>query len=159
MPDWNIIMPYKLRRCLCGDLWFLYADYRSSIQPSAYKTFATGHLVRKETKSKQNKSKVILLRKNVFLHRPTYMHFSKKKVKWSRYRPGVAQRVGRGIALLFHDRGTRRWWVVSSTPRLHFYPRERQGTHCTGGWVGPRAGLDGRKISSPSGFDPGPSSP
>ena len=32
----------------------------------------------------------------------------KKAVKFSRYRPGVAQRVGRGIALLFHDRGTRR---------------------------------------------------
>jgi len=32
----------------------------------------------------------------------------KVKVKCSRYRPGVAQRVGRGIALLFHDRGTRR---------------------------------------------------
>ena len=31
-----------------------------------------------------------------------------KKVKLSRYRPGVAQRVGRGIALLCHDRGTRR---------------------------------------------------
>ena len=29
-------------------------------------------------------------------------------VKCSRYRPGVAQRVGRGIALLFHNRGTRR---------------------------------------------------
>jgi len=43
-------------------------------------------------------------------------------VKWSRYRPGVAQRVGRGIALLFHDRGTRRWWVVSNTPRPHFTP-------------------------------------
>jgi len=28
--------------------------------------------------------------------------------------------VGRGIALLFHDRGTRRGWVVSSTPRPHF---------------------------------------
>ena len=27
---------------------------------------------------------------------------------WFRYRPGVAQRVGRGITLLFHDRGTRR---------------------------------------------------
>jgi len=27
-----------------------------------------------------------------------------------------------------------------------------------GGWVGPRAGLDGRKISSPPGFGPGPSS-
>ena len=38
------------------------------------------------------------------------------KKKWSHYRPGVAQRVGRGIALLFHDRGSRRGWVVSSTP-------------------------------------------
>jgi len=45
-----------------------------------------------------------------------------KKVKCSRYRPGVAQRVGRGIALLFHDRGTRRRWVVSSTLRPHFTP-------------------------------------
>ena len=42
------------------------------------------------------------------------------KGKWSHYRPGVAQRVGRGIALLFHDRGTRRGRVVSSTPRPHF---------------------------------------
>ena len=31
------------------------------------------------------------------------------KVKWSCYRPGVAQRVGRGIALLFHDRGRKPW--------------------------------------------------
>ena len=45
-------------------------------------------------------------------------------VNWSRYRPGVAQRVDRGIALLFHDRGTRRGWVVSSTPRPHFTPRK-----------------------------------
>ena len=36
----------------------------------------------------------------------------------------MAQRVGRGIALLFHDRGTRRGWVVSSTPRPHFNPRK-----------------------------------
>ena len=42
------------------------------------------------------------------------------KVKWSRHRPGVAQTVGRGIALLFHNRGKRRGWVVSSTPRPHF---------------------------------------
>jgi len=28
------------------------------------------------------------------------------------------------------------------------YPREKPGTHFTGGWVGPRAGLDGWKISS-----------
>ena len=34
----------------------------------------------------------------------------------------MAQRVGRGIALLFHDSGTRRGWVVSSTARPHFAP-------------------------------------
>jgi len=39
------------------------------------------------------------------------------------------------------------------------YPRERPGTLFTGGWVSPRAGLDERKISSPPGFDSGPSSP
>ena len=47
-------------------------------------------------------------------------HSTVKKEKYSRYRPGVAQRVGRGIALLFHDRGTRRGWVVSSTSQPHF---------------------------------------
>jgi len=60
-------------------------------------------------------------------------------VKWSRYRPGVAQRLSRGIALLFHDRDTRRGWVVSSTPRPHFIPGKDLVTHCTGGWVGPKA--------------------
>ena len=51
---------------------------------------------------------------------------SKIKVKWSRYRPGVAQRVGRSIALLFHDRDTRRVWVVSSMLRLDFTPEKDQ---------------------------------
>ena len=50
--------------------------------------------------------------------------YIKVKVKWSRYRPGAVQRVGRGIALLFHDRGNRRWWVVSSMPRPHFTTRK-----------------------------------
>ena len=50
----------------------------------------------------------------------------KVKVKWTRYRPGVAQRVGRGMALLFHDRSARRGWVVSSTPRPHFTPGKDQ---------------------------------
>jgi len=49
-------------------------------------------------------------------------YIKKVKLKWSRYRPGVAQRVGRGIAILFHDRGTRRGCVVSSTPPPHFTP-------------------------------------
>ena len=35
------------------------------------------------------------------------------------------------------------------------YPRERHGTHCTGGWMGPRPGLDRRgKSRPPPGFDP-----
>ena len=66
------------------------------------------------------------------------------KVKWYRYRPGVAQRVGRGIALLIHDRGTRRGWVVSRTPRSQFIPGKdpvpilqeagwAPGPVCTGG--------------------------
>ena len=44
----------------------------------------------------------------------------KVRVKFSRYRPRVAQRVGRGLALLYHDLGTRSGWVVSSTSRPHF---------------------------------------
>jgi len=46
----------------------------------------------------------------------------KVKVKISRYRAGVTQRAGKGIALLFHDHSTRRWCVVSSMPRPHFTP-------------------------------------
>ena len=43
-----------------------------------------------------------------------------------------------------------------STPRPgRFTPRERPDTHCIGGWVGPRAGLDVcRKSRPPPGFDP-----
>jgi len=65
------------------------------------------------------------LREMVLLRDSTHSRrilFNKIKAKWSRYRPGVAQRVGRSIALVFHDRGTRREWVVSSTPRPHFIP-------------------------------------
>jgi hypothetical protein len=51
----------------------------------------------------------------------------------------TAHRGSRSVALLFLDHGTRRVEGVSVTPR----PRERPDTHCTGGWVGPRTGLDG----------------
>ena len=51
--------------------------------------------------------------------------------------------------------------MVNATPRPLYPrerpPRERPGTHCKGGWVGPRAGLDGRKISPPRDSIPGPS--
>ena len=45
------------------------------------------------------------------------LHSSKGKVI-----PLQAQRVGRGIALLFHFHGTRRGWVVSSTVGPHLTP-------------------------------------
>jgi len=64
-------------------------------------------------------------------HFACWFHLNKtsslsKKLKWSRCRPGVAQRVGRDIALLFHDLDTRRGWVVSSTPRPFFTPGKTQ---------------------------------
>jgi hypothetical protein len=64
-----------------------------------------------------------------------------KEVKQSCYRPEQAQRVDKGIALPFCDLDARRGCVVSTTPQP-LYPRERPSTHCTEGWVGPRAGLD-----------------
>jgi hypothetical protein len=69
--------------------------------------------------------------------------------KWSPYnRPPRAKRGSRDIALLILNLGGRRGWVVSTTPRP-LYPREIPGTHCTGGWVGPRAGLDVCEKSRP----------
>ena len=44
------------------------------------------------------------------------------------------QRVGRGIALLFHYRGTRRG-ERSAARSGRILLRERPGTHCTEGWV------------------------
>jgi hypothetical protein len=50
-------------------------------------------------------------------------------------------------------------WVVNATPRP-LYPPERPGTHCIGGWVGPRSGLDrcGKSRLHRNSI-PGPSSP
>ena len=50
---------------------------------------------------------------------------------------------GRGIALLFHDRGTRR----EARPGRTLSSGERPGTHFTGSWVGPRSGV--KKYSAP----------
>jgi hypothetical protein len=49
--------------------------------------------------------------------------------------------LGQSWLTLGNGKRTRRGWVVSTTPRP-LYPRERPGTHCIGGWVGPRASLD-----------------
>ena len=71
----------------------------------------------------------------------------------------TAHRGSRGIALPFHDHGTRRG-EVSASCLGRLYPRERPGTHYTGGWMGPRAGLDTCGKSCPHRDSiPGPSSP
>jgi hypothetical protein len=81
-------------------------------------------------------------------------HLYMVKVNQSRYRPELAYRVDRGIALPFRDLGARRGWVVSTTPRPLFppgktrYPLYRR----LGGpqdWPG-RV----RKIAPPPGYDP-----
>ena len=68
----------------------------------------------------------------------------------------MAQRMGTGMALLFHDCGTRRGLSGQQHAPAALNPRKRHGTHFTGGWVDTRAGLDVWKISSTPGFDPGP---
>ena len=45
-------------------------------------------------------------------------------------------------------------WVVKVTP-WPLYPSERPCTHCIGGWLDPKVGLDGcGKSPSPPEFDP-----
>ena len=54
----------------------------------------------------------------------------------------TAHRGSRGIALFFHDQ--RHWKGLRGQRHAPaaLYPLERPGTHCTGGWVGSRAGVD-----------------
>jgi hypothetical protein len=59
-----------------------------------------------------------------------------------------------GIAPLFLNLGTGKGWVVSITPWPHFTPKERTpSTHCTEGWVGPRASWAQRVEEKSSGSD------
>jgi hypothetical protein len=82
----------------------------------------------------------------------------KVKVKVPRNRPDGPEG-GRGIALLFHDLGARRG-VFGQRHAPTAIPPGRSGTHCTGGWVGTRAGLDVCEKSRPHRDSiPGPSSP
>ena len=63
--------------------------------------------------------------------------------------------MSRGIALPFHDLSTKMGVSGQHHAPAALPPGERHGTHCTGGWVGHRAGLDGGgKSRPPPGFDP-----
>ena len=59
-----------------------------------------------------------------------------------------AAKAQRGSVTLFFNLGARWGWVVNATPRP-LYPQERLGTHFIGGWVGPRAVLEGCEKSRP----------
>jgi hypothetical protein len=64
-----------------------------------------------------------------------------------------SQKGSRSIELLL-NLGARELWVVNAMPR-QLYRKKWPSTHCTGGWVSPRTGLDGfEKISPSPGFDP-----
>ena len=66
----------------------------------------------------------------------------------------TAHRGSRGIALLFHDHGTRRGWGVSVTPRPLFTPgKTRYPLYRRLGGPQGRSG-QARKISPPPEFDP-----
>jgi len=95
----------------------------------------------------------------VHTHTHTHTHIDTYiQENGSRYRPGLIQRVGRGIALLFHDRGTRRGWVVSSTPRPHLTPgKDPVPILQETGWAPGPFWKSGK--FRPSGFDRGPSNP
>ena len=80
------------------------------------------------------------------------------KVKCSRYKPGCGEE---WVEVKLYSSMTTALEGMSGqqyAPTV-LNPWERPGTHCTGGWVGPRAGLDGRKISPHRDSIPGPSSP
>jgi hypothetical protein len=75
----------------------------------------------------------------------------KVKIKFTIQQATNVQRESRGIALFLFKVGARWGWVVSATPRP-LYSWERPGTDCIGGWVGPKAGLNGCGKSRPIGI-------
>ena len=77
----------------------------------------------------------------------------KVKVKFSLEQATKAQRGSRCIALSLTSALDGVGGLRHAPAAL--LPRKRPSTHCVGGWVGPRAGLDGcGKSRRPPGFDP-----
>jgi len=63
--------------------------------------------------------------------------------------------VGEATRHQFRSELGTRYRGLSTTHPGRLYPRQRAGTHFTGGWVGPKPGLDWYGISRPSpGYDP-----
>jgi hypothetical protein len=62
----------------------------------------------------------------------------KVKLKFTLEQDTKAQRGSRGKLYSFFNLGVKRGWVVNAM----LPPGNIPGTHCTAGWVGPRAGMD-----------------
>ena len=73
------------------------------------------------------------------------------------YGPQEEQRYSSTLSWPWHQKGVR----SEHHAPVALYPLERTSTHCTGGWVGPRAGLDrcGKSRLPHRDSIPGPSSP
>jgi hypothetical protein len=52
----------------------------------------------------------------------------------------------------FFNLGTRWWWEIRCHTPATLSTGKRNTTHCTGGWVGPRASVDDCRKSHPSGI-------
>lgn len=61
-----------------------------------------------------------------------------------RHMPMAAVKGGRGIGLPISNLGVRWRWAVDKPSPGHCTPGKSPGTCCTEGWLGPKAGLDGR---------------
>jgi hypothetical protein len=72
----------------------------------------------------------------------------KVKVKFTLEKATKAKRGSRDMLYSLFNLGARWGMVVNATPRP-LYPRERPDTHCIGGWLGIRAGLDRCRNSHP----------
>jgi hypothetical protein len=82
------------------------------------------------------------------VHKTTYKSFKKYFKKRDPYTGLRSKGEKRYNSILSLASALEGGGVASSTPRpLH--PREKPGTHCTGGWLGPRAGLEGCENSRP----------
>jgi hypothetical protein len=95
---------------------------------------------------KQHKQNVSISR-----NQTEFLHYA-EKVKFIHEQGTKSQKWGRSIALFFLQ--PRHQMEVGGQRHAPdaLSPAKKQGTHCTGGWVGPRTGLDWCGKSRPTGI-------
>ena len=89
------------------ELLLLYLLFQSAVLQNLPISFFLIHHVECKVLEYESFSSLLILPHYVLKLLSTF-YYKVKTVKFSHYRPGVAQRAGRGIALLIHDCGSRR---------------------------------------------------